>query len=179
VAPGHSYDCATGKCANCDSTVTPGAHTYANAHDKDCDVCGATRTVESCRGYYCTDTTCKTCGATITAGKHTFTDWTVLQEVSRDANGYEVHSCKVCGLREIKVIYALDSLSVGAIVGIVIGSVVVAGAAGFAIFWFLIQKKTFAALMEAVKGLAAKLSNPEAPVAEAEAEAPATEEETK
>lgn len=177
-APGHEYDC-DGKCANCDSTVAALGHVYANAHDKDCDRCGATRTVEACKGHSCVDTTCKTCGATITAGNHTFGDWTVLQEVSRDANGYEVHSCKVCGLREIKVIYALDSLSVGAIVGIVIGSVVVAGAAGFAIFWFLIQKKTFAALMEAVKGLVAKLSNPEAPVAEAEANAPANEEETK
>lgn len=175
-APGHEYDC-DGKCANCDSTVDALGHVYANAHDKDCDRCGATRTVEACKGHSCVDTTCKTCGATITAGQHTFGDWTVLQEVSRDANGYEVHSCKVCGLREIKVIYALDSLSVGAIVGIVIGSVVVAGAAGFAIFWFLIQKKTFAALMEAVKGLVAKISNPEALAAEANA--PANEEETK
>ena len=184
----HSFNCVTGKCANCDVTITAGAHVYQSAHDKDCDLCGATRTVEACRGNSCTDTKCKVCGATIPAGKHVFTDWTTLREVGRDVNGYEVHNCKFCGLREIKVIYALGTLSVGAIVGIVIGSVIVAGAAGFAIFWFLIQKKTFAALMETVKALVAKLSNPEAPVAseveanaqvEAEAEAPATEEETK
>ena len=37
-----------------------------------------------------------------------------------------------------------DGLGAGAIVGIVIGSVAVAGAGGFALFWFVIKKKTWA-----------------------------------
>ena len=40
-----------------------------------------------------------------------------------------------------------DGLGAGAIVGIVLGSVAVAGVGGFAIFWFVIKKKSFAELM--------------------------------
>ena len=45
-----------------------------------------------------------------------------------------------------------DGLSGGAIAGIVIGSVLVAGLGGFAVFWFAIRKKTFADLIAVVKG---------------------------
>ena len=44
-----------------------------------------------------------------------------------------------------------DGLSGGAIAGIVIGSVAVAGIGGFAIYWFAISKKTFADLGVALK----------------------------
>ena len=44
-----------------------------------------------------------------------------------------------------------DGLSGGAIAGIVIGSVAVAGIGGFAIFWFAVKKKTFADLGVALK----------------------------
>ena len=37
-----------------------------------------------------------------------------------------------------------DGLGAGAIVGIVIGSVAVVGVGGFALFWFVIKKKTWA-----------------------------------
>ena len=46
-----------------------------------------------------------------------------------------------------------DGLSGGAIAGIVIGSVAVAGLGGFAIFWFVIKKKSFADLIAAIKGI--------------------------
>ncbi|MBE6689858.1 MAG: hypothetical protein E7590_01070 [Ruminococcaceae bacterium] len=42
-------------------------------------------------------------------------------------------------------------LGAGAIVGIVIGSVAVAGIGGFAIFWFVIKKKSFADLIAVFK----------------------------
>lgn len=45
------------------------------------------------------------------------------------------------------------SLSGGAIAGIVIGSVVVVGIGGFAIFWFVVKKNSFAELIAAIKGL--------------------------
>ena len=44
-----------------------------------------------------------------------------------------------------------SGLGAGAIVGIVIGSVAVAGIGGFAIFWFVIKKKTFADLVAIFK----------------------------
>jgi hypothetical protein len=44
-----------------------------------------------------------------------------------------------------------DGLGAGAIVGIVIGSVAVAGIGGFAIFWFVIKKKSFAELIAIFK----------------------------
>ena len=44
-----------------------------------------------------------------------------------------------------------DGLGAGAIVGIVIGSVAVAGVGGFALFWFVIKKKSFADLIAVFK----------------------------
>ena len=44
-----------------------------------------------------------------------------------------------------------DGLSGGAIAGIVIGSVAVAGLGGFSVFWFAIRKKSFADLIAAIK----------------------------
>ena len=51
---------------------------------------------------------------------------------------------------------AKKGLSGGAIAGIVIGSVLLAGIGGFAIFWFAVKKKTFADLITAIKALFAK-----------------------
>ena len=42
-------------------------------------------------------------------------------------------------------------LGTGAIVGIVIGSVAVAGVGGFALFWFVIKKKTWAEFLAIFK----------------------------
>ncbi len=44
-----------------------------------------------------------------------------------------------------------DGLGAGAIVGIVIGSALVAGVGGFALFWFVIKKKSFADLIAVFK----------------------------
>ena len=49
-----------------------------------------------------------------------------------------------------------EGLSGGQIAGIVIGSVLLAGIGGFAIFWFAVKKKTFADLITAIKALFAK-----------------------
>ena len=50
-----------------------------------------------------------------------------------------------------------DGLSGGAITGIVVASTAVAGAGGFSIFWFAVQRKTFAELGIATKGVVAKV----------------------
>ena len=49
-----------------------------------------------------------------------------------------------------------DGLSGGQIAGIVIGTVLLAGIGGFAIFWFAVKKKTFADLITVIKALFTK-----------------------
>ena len=57
----------------------------------------------------------------------------------------------VTGEKKLTAVYedileTKKGLSSGQIVGIVIGSVVVAGIGGFAVLWFAVKKKTFADL---------------------------------
>ena len=49
------------------------------------------------------------------------------------------------------LIFKKDGLSGGAIAGIVIATLLLAGIGGFAIFWFAVKEKTFADLGEAFK----------------------------
>ena len=67
-----------------------------------------------------------------------------------------VYEDKSSGGGEITPPSKKDGLSGGAIAGIVIGSVAVAGIVGFAIFWFAVKKKTFADLIAAIKALFTK-----------------------
>ena len=46
-----------------------------------------------------------------------------------------------------------NGLSGGQIAGIVIGSIAGVGIVGFAIFWFVVKKKSFAELISAIKAL--------------------------
>ena len=79
----------------------------------------------------------------------------------QDASGKIVstdksYTFKVTGATTLTAVYedapvAKKGLSGGAIAGIVIGSVAVAGIGGFAIFWFAVKKKTFADLGVALK----------------------------
>ena len=75
------------------------------------------------------------CGAKQYKGAH----------IDSNANG----SCDVCGY---VITESNDgALGAGAIIGIVIGSVAVVGVGGFALFWFLIKKKSFADLIAIFK----------------------------
>ena len=75
------------------------------------------------------------CGAKQYKGAH----------IDSNANG----SCDVCGY---VITESNDgALGAGAIVGIVIGSVAVAGVGGFALLWFVIKKKTWADLLVVFK----------------------------
>ena len=79
----------------------------------------------------------------------------------QDASGKIVstdksYTFKVTGATTFTAVYedapaAKKGLSGGAIAGIVIGSVLLAGIGGFAIFWFAVKKKTFADLGVALK----------------------------
>ena len=104
-------------------------------------------------------------------------------EPGRKTEGQKVRTCSGCGLAETKAIAALGGLGGGAIAGITVGSVVIGAAAGFAIFWFIIQKKTFAELLallgkggaEAAVATAGAEAGAEAVATEAAAEAVAEE----
>ena len=84
----------------------------------------------------------------------------------RDASGNIVstdatYTFTVTGATTLTAVYedapaAKKGLSGGQIAGIVIGSVLLAGIGGFAIFWFAVKKKTFADLIAAIKALFAK-----------------------
>ena len=71
------------------------------------------------------------------------------------------YTFKVTGATTLTAVYedapaAKKGLSGGAIAGIVIGSVAVAGIGGFAVLWFAVKKKTFADLIAAIKALFSK-----------------------
>ena len=70
-----------------------------------------------------------------------------------------VYEDKSSGGGEITPPAKKDGLSGGAIAGIVIGSVAVAGIGGFAIYWFAISKKTFADLGVALKKVFMAIGN--------------------
>ena len=67
-----------------------------------------------------------------------------------------VYEDKPSGGGEITPPAKKDGLSGGAIAGIAIGSVAVAGIGGFAVLWFAVKKKTFADLIAAIKALFTK-----------------------
>ena len=62
-----------------------------------------------------------------------------------------VYEDKSSGGGEITPPAKKDGLSGGQIAGIVIGSVLLAGIGGFAIFWFAVKKKKFADLIALFK----------------------------
>ena len=83
----------------------------------------------------------------------------------KDANGNVVstkrsYTFMVTGETTLTAVYEdapkKKGLSGGAIAGIIVGSVVVVGISGFAIFWFAIKKKTFVDLADASKKIFTK-----------------------
>ena len=76
--------------------------------------------------------------------------------VSAEKTLTAVYEDKSSGDGEITPPTKKDGLSGGQIAGIVIGSVLLAGISGFAIFWFAVKKKTFADLIAAIKALFSK-----------------------
>lgn len=90
------------------------------------------------------------------SGKIVSTDKSYTFKVSGEKNLTAVYDDKPSGGSEITPPAKKDGLSGGAIAGIVIGSVLLAGIGAFAIFWFAVKKKTFADLIAAIKALFTK-----------------------
>ena len=86
-------------------------------------------------------------------GKIVSTEKSYTFTVNGETTLTAVYEDKSSGGGEITPPAKKDGLSGGAIAGIAIGSAAVAGIGGFAIFWFVVKKKTFADLIAAVKGI--------------------------
>ena len=172
--PGHVFGiCGEDTCTRCGKTRPATTHVYNNACDADCNRCGETREVadhvySGCTDANCNlcgevraisahkidnpcvDNVCKVCGQNVAVNGHRFGEWTVSVEPTRKTEGQQTRTCTGCGLVETATIDALGGIGGGAIAGIVTGSVAVSGAGGFGIYWFLLQKKTFAQLLAAL-----------------------------
>ena len=85
------------------------------------------------------------------SGKIVSTEKSYKFTVSGEKTLTAVYDDKSSGGGEITPPAKKDGLSGGEIAGIVIGSVLLAGIGGFAIFWFAVKKKTFADLGVALK----------------------------
>ena len=85
------------------------------------------------------------------SGKIVSTDKEYTFTVAEATTLTAVYEDKPSGGGEITPPAKKDGLSGGQIAGIVIGSVLLAGIGGFAIFWFAVKKKTFADLGVALK----------------------------
>ena len=146
VAPGHSFTnytynndatCGvngteTAKCDNCDAENTREAQGTALQHNWAEATCTAPKT-------------CTLCG--VTEGEmlpHTYGPWNVLREPTHKVQGFQERKCTVCGRLDTAVIPCLEGMSTGAIIAIVVGSVVVLGGVGTVVY-FQIKKKKVAA----------------------------------
>lgn len=125
-ALGHTEEALTAKAATCTETgLTAGAK---------CSVCDeiitAQETVPALGHKYdnACDGECNTCAEVRTPAQHV--------DENKD------HICDECSAE-----LPNDGLSGGAIAGITIGAIVVAGAGGFSLFWFVIKKKTWGDLI--------------------------------
>ena len=96
-ALGHTYDNACdADCNVCGQTRTPADHVYENACDADCNVCGATRTpADHVYGFVC-DASCDVCGELRTAADHVYDN-------ACDAD------CNVCGETRVPSDHVYDS----------------------------------------------------------------------
>ena len=90
------------------------------------------------------------------SGKIVSTEKSYTFTVNDETTLTAVYEDKSSGGGEITPPAKKDGLSGGQIAGIVIGSVLLAGIGGFAIFWFAVKKKTFADLIAAIKALFTK-----------------------
>ena len=159
VAPGHSFTnyvynndttcekngTETAKCDNCDATDTrtiknsATGHVYDNDCDARCNVCDYVRTIKHKYDNAC-DTDCNVCGKerNIT---HAYGDWVILEKATSWKEGLRERVCSICGHVEQEN-YAKEKPEVNplAIIGLAMGSIVVAFAASTAII-IIIQKK--------------------------------------
>lgn len=140
------------KCTVCGYIITPALGHDTHAPDAEWHF-DATKHWHNCTG----------CSQKLDERAHAFGDWTITVKPEVGVAGEKERECSVCGFKENAPVEALGDeqpggeqpektgLSGGAIVGIAVGSVAVAGVGGFSVFWFVIKKKKFADLIAIFK----------------------------
>ena len=140
------------KCTVCGYIITPALGHDTHAPDAEWHF-DATKHWHNCTG----------CSQKLDEGAHAFGDWTITVKPEVGVAGEKEREGSVCGFKENAPVEALGDeqpggeqpektgLSGGAIAGIAVGSVAVAGVGGFLVFWFVIKKKKFADLIAIFK----------------------------
>ena len=171
---GGSATCtALAACATCGNTYgTLAEHVFSqtwsaenSTHWRAC-VCGERTDEGTCAGGSATcaaAAVCDTCGnAHGEPLAHTFGEWQQEIPATTEQAGTKAHKdCSVCKkhfdasgkeITDLTIAKLVPEepdggLGAGAVIGIVIGAVAVVGIGGFAIFWFVIKKRSFADLL--------------------------------
>ena len=141
-----------GKCDTCDKEM-PLPHTHAHATEWSKD--------DTKHWHECS------CGDKKDEAEHSFGDWNVTKQPTATEAGTRERAC-ICGATQTESIPATGEvvapneergLPTGAVVAIVIGSATVAAGGGFAVWWFVISKRSLAQLGLGCKSLGAKIGN--------------------
>lgn len=86
----------------------------------------------------------------VAAKGHSYGDWVVEKEATEEAEGLKSQTCSECGdkITEAIPVVVPEKSNTGLIVGIIIAAVVVLGAGGFCLYWFVFRKKKATANVE-------------------------------
>lgn len=139
----YSNKCDT-DCNRCGAMRTV-PHQYSTCDDIDCNLCLATRDPIAHTLDGCEDAECNLCGEPVVAKTHQFGEWIVIRGATEDAEGEECRKCTNCDhteTRSIPVLVPDNGISGALIAVLIVGGVMVLGAAGFCVYWFVIRKKT-------------------------------------
>jgi hypothetical protein len=82
---------------------------------------------------------CDYCGQRMST--HKYGKWQTTKEATKKEEGEKVRTCTICGHNDVATIPCLEGLSTGAIIAIVIVSIIAVGGIGFAIYWFGYRKQ--------------------------------------
>lgn len=138
----HVYDSpCDARCDICLEPRTSVPHQYDNGCDRVCNACGVTRPPVHTYDNDC-DGECNVCSEKRTVA-HVFGEYAVTKEATALHNGEQERTCTVCGLKETAVI-ARIGVATWVIVLSGIGAGLVLSVGGFALYWFVIKKRSFA-----------------------------------
>ena len=118
-------------------SATFGEHVDADK-DHKCDY-GCSEKIGAHEDVEPVDHMCDYCGQRMST--HKYGKWETTKEATKKEEGEKVRTCTICGHKDIATIPCLEGLSTGAIIAIVIASILVVGGIGFAIYWFGYRKK--------------------------------------
>ncbi len=118
-------------------SATFGEHVDADKNHK-CDY-GCSEKIGDHADVEPVDHMCDYCGQRMST--HKYGKWQTTKEATKKEEGEKVRTCTICGHNDVATIPCLEGLSTGAIVAIVIVSIIAVGGIGFAIYWFGYRKQ--------------------------------------